>query len=36
MRRRFGGGVLATKDLLDTGDPEVWAVPAPIVALLLN
>lgn len=36
MRRRFGGGVLATKDLLDIADPEVWAVPAPIVALLLN
>ncbi|MGH3565449.1 MAG: ATP-binding protein [Pseudonocardia sp.] len=36
VRRRFGGGVLATKDLVDIDDPEVWAVPAPMVALLLN
>ena len=35
MRGRFNRGVLATKDIIDaTGD--VWAIPAPIVALLLN
>jgi uncharacterized protein len=35
MRGRFNCGVLATKDIIDaTGD--VWAIPAPIVALLLN
>jgi uncharacterized protein len=32
---RFGRGVLATKNIIDLSQ-DVWAVPAPIVALLLN
>lgn len=32
---KFGGGVLATKDILDTGH-LAWALPAPLVALLLG
>jgi predicted AAA+ superfamily ATPase len=35
MRGRYGAGVLATKNVLDL-DGEVWAVPAPILAMLLN
>lgn len=35
MRGRFNRGVLATKDILDTTG-DVWAIPAPMVALLLN
>jgi predicted AAA+ superfamily ATPase len=35
MRGRYGNGVLATKDIVDLTD-DVWAVPAPIIALLLN
>lgn len=35
MRGRYGRGVLATKNILDTTG-EVWALPAPIVALLLQ
>jgi uncharacterized protein len=31
---KYGRGVLATKSVLDTAGP-VWAVPAPLVALLL-
>lgn len=35
MGQKYGRGVLATKDLVDlTGD--VWAVPAPFVALMLG
>ena len=35
MRGRYGHGVIATKDVVELmGD--IWAVPAPIVALLLN
>lgn len=32
---RFGGGILATKDVLDM-DHKAWALPAPLVALLLE
>jgi uncharacterized protein len=32
---RYGRGIVATKSLLDVGTPA-WAVPAPLVALLLN
>lgn len=35
MRRRYGAGVVATKNIVDIDD-AVWAVPAPIVSLLLN
>lgn len=35
LRGRYGRGILATKDALDLTD-DVWAVPAPILALLLN
>lgn len=35
MRGRHGAGVLATKNIVDL-DGKVWAVPAPILALLLN
>jgi uncharacterized protein len=35
MRGRFHRGIVATKDIVDLAD-EVWAVPSPIVALLLN
>jgi uncharacterized protein len=35
MRGRFGRGIVATKDIIDLSD-VVWAVPSPIVALLLN
>ncbi|MFC0624766.1 AAA family ATPase [Kribbella deserti] len=32
---KFGDGVLATKNITDTGEKS-WAIPAPIVALLLG
>ncbi|TCO64793.1 putative AAA+ superfamily ATPase [Actinocrispum wychmicini] len=32
---KYGGGVLATKNITDTG-PSTWAIPAPVVALMLN
>lgn len=35
MRGRYGAGVLATKNIVDLDGP-VWAVPAPILAMLLN
>jgi hypothetical protein len=35
VRSAFGGGVLATRGLLDTTG-DVWAVPAPFVAWMLN
>lgn len=35
LRGRYGSGLLATKDIVDMSD-DVWAVPAPMVALLLN
>lgn len=35
VRGRYGSGVLATKDLVDVSG-SVWAVPTPMVALLLN
>jgi len=35
LRGRYGRGVLATKDIVDLSD-DVWAVPVPIVSLLLN
>ena len=31
---KYGRGILATKSVLDT-DAEVWAVPAPLIALLM-
>lgn len=34
-RRGFGCGVLATKSILDTTKPA-WAIPATLIALLLN
>jgi predicted AAA+ superfamily ATPase len=35
VENKYGRGVLATKDILDTTHP-VWALPAPLVALLLG
>lgn len=35
MRGRYGRGIMATKNILDTSD-GVWAVPAPMVALFLQ
>ena len=35
IREFFGSGILATKSLLNIDD-EIWAVPAPIVALMLD
>lgn len=35
MRGRYAAGVLATKNIINL-DGEVWAVPAPFVALLLQ
>jgi predicted AAA+ superfamily ATPase len=35
VRSAFGAGVLATRGLLDT-DGDVWAVPAPFIAWMLN
>ena len=35
MENRYDRGVLATKDILDTSHP-VWALPAPLLALLLG
>lgn len=35
MRGRFGVGICATKSILDLSD-EIWAVPAPLLALLLR
>lgn len=32
---KFGRGVLATKNITDTRQPA-WAIPAPVVALMLN
>jgi uncharacterized protein len=34
IEAKFGNGILATKSILDTNHPT-WAVPAPLVALLL-
>jgi uncharacterized protein len=35
MRGRYGAGVLGTKDIVDL-DGAIWAIPAPMVALLLQ
>ena len=35
VRAAFGAGVLATRGLLDTSG-DVWAVPAPLIAWMLN
>lgn len=35
IRGRYGRGVMATKSILDTTG-EVWAVPAPLLALLIG
>jgi predicted AAA+ superfamily ATPase len=35
LESRYGGGLLATKSVLDLGHAS-WAVPAPLVALLLG
>jgi len=35
IQGKYGRGILATKSILDVGS-DVWAVPAPIVALLLE
>jgi uncharacterized protein len=35
VRAAFGAGVLATRSLLDTSG-DVWAVPAPLIAWMLN
>jgi hypothetical protein len=35
VRAALGAGVLATRGLLDTGG-DVWAVPAPLIAWMLN
>ena len=32
---KYGNGVLATKNITDT-EPPAWAIPAPVVALMLN
>jgi uncharacterized protein len=32
---KYGGGILATRNITDTASPA-WAIPAPTVALLLN
>lgn len=34
IRNKFGRGIVATKSILDL-DGDIWAVPAPVVALLL-
>ena len=34
IRRRYVHGILATKNVVELSG-EVWAVPAPILALLL-
>ncbi len=35
VEKKYGAGILATKSILDLSNPT-WAVPAPLVALLLN
>lgn len=35
IEQRLGRGIVAMKDILDVGS-RVWAVPVPIVALLLG
>jgi hypothetical protein len=35
MGAKYGRGILATKSVLDVDD-DVWAVPAPLLALLLR
>ena len=35
LSAKYGRGIMATKSILDLEDP-VWAVPAPLVALLLH
>ncbi|MHB8719722.1 MAG: AAA family ATPase [Candidatus Dormibacteria bacterium] len=35
LEKRFGGGVMATKSIMNFDHPA-WAIPAPIVALLLG
>lgn len=35
MRGRYGAGILATKNIVEL-EGDVWAVPAPMVALLLQ
>ena len=35
MESKYGHGIMATKSILDT-DHDVWAVPAPLVALMLE
>lgn len=35
VRAAFGAGVLATRGLLDTSG-DVWAIPAPLIAWMLN
>lgn len=32
----YGRGLIATKDVLDTTREDVWAVPAPCIALMLS
>lgn len=34
IRNKFGHGIIATKSILDL-DGDIWAIPAPVVALLL-
>ncbi len=35
VEKKYGTGILATKSILDLSNPA-WAVPAPLVALLLT
>jgi hypothetical protein len=35
MRAAFGSGVIATRSVLDF-DADVWAVPAALLALVIN
>ena len=34
VEKKYRAGILATKSILDLGNPA-WAVPAPLLALLL-
>jgi len=35
VENKFGRGILATRNIIDTGHPT-WALPAPLLALLVG